>query len=128
MGSTFSKKIGFRKVEIQTNVETCPEMVRNGSRKMIGGSREVRVGQNLAANPLEGLPEARNVFKNPQKANNFENHENQCFFVFFLFPGVGPIVPIFTVWGHPLQSFPSVETIILHSIAIRIPLKIIAPK
>ena len=63
MGLTFSKKVGFRKVEIQTNIEHCPKIVRNGSRKMIWGSREVRKGQNCAPDAMEALPDPKNLIK-----------------------------------------------------------------
>ena len=86
MGATFSKRVGFRKVEIQKNVENCPKMGWNGSRKMIGGSREVRKGQNCAANPLEGLPDLKTLLKNSKKVKNLENPENQGFPYFSYFP------------------------------------------
>ena len=101
----FRKKLDFEKSKSKKNNKNCPKICWNGFRKMIGGSREVRKGQNCAPNPLEGLPDLKNPLKNSKKVKNHENQENQRFFVFFLFPGVGPIVVIFTVWGHPLQSF-----------------------
>ena len=84
MGSTFSKKVGFWKVEIQKNVENCAKMGWNGFRKMIGGSQEVRKGQNCAANPLEGFPDLQNPFKNSKKVKNPKDPENQQKSVFFL--------------------------------------------
>ena len=67
MGSTFLKRIGFRKAEIPKNVENCSKMIRNGSRKMIRVSREVRKEQKFVPNALEGLQEARNPLKNSKK-------------------------------------------------------------
>ena len=66
----FRKNVRFRKNEVQKIVGNFEKMLRKGYRKMIRGSREVRVGQNLAANPLEGLPEARNQFKNSKNGKN----------------------------------------------------------
>ena len=64
MGSTFSKIVGFRKVEISKKYKKCPKMIRNGSRKMIGGFREVRKGQNCAPDAMEALPDPNNPIKN----------------------------------------------------------------
>ena len=54
------------KIEIRKNVEKCAKMIRNGSRKMIQGSQDHGMDENCAPNPLEGLPEARNPFKDKQ--------------------------------------------------------------
>ena len=105
MGSTFSKRLEFRKIEIPKNIKNRPKMIRNGSRKMILRSGDLRKEQNCVPNPLEGLPDLQNPFENLKKAKNPTNLKNRGFSVFFLFPGVGPITPIFTVWGHWLESF-----------------------
>ena len=68
---------------------------------MLRGFCDLRKKQNFAPDPLEGLPDHKNPFKNSKKAKNLKNHENQRFSVFSYFPGVGPIGPIFTVWGSP---------------------------
>ena len=104
MGSTFSKRVEFRKVEIPKNVKHCPKMIRNGSRKMLQGSREVRVGQNCAPNSLEGLPDLQNPFKNSKKVKNPKNREHQQKSVFFLgclFFRCGPLCGV----GGPAQPF-----------------------
>ena len=80
------------------------KIVRNGSRKMISGSREVRKGQNCAADPLEALPDPKTAIKISKMNKNVENLENGGISVFFLLPGVVPIAAISAVWGHPLWS------------------------
>ena len=60
MGATFSKKV--RNFEHQKRGKIL-KIVRNGSRKMAAGSREVRKGQNFAADPLGALPDPKNGLK-----------------------------------------------------------------
>ena len=62
MGSTFSKRVEFRKVAIPKNDENWSKIIRNGSRKMILRSGDLRKEQNCVPNPLEGLPDLKNPF------------------------------------------------------------------
>ena len=65
--------------EIMKKIEICPKMIRNGSRKMIRGSREVRKEQIFAPNPLEGLPDLQNPFKNSKKIKSRKINRNPYF-------------------------------------------------
>ena len=104
MGSTFSKRVEFRKVAIPKNDENCPKMIRNGSRKMIQRSGDLRKEQNCAPDPLEGLPEARNPVKNSKKANNHKIRNINDFPYFSYFP-VWALYGLFSGVGGMAQPF-----------------------
>ena len=57
-------------------------MVRIGSRKLISGFRDVRKGQNCAADPLGALPDPKTAIKVAKMDENVENLENGGFLGF----------------------------------------------
>ena len=85
----FRKELNFEKSKSNKMSNFGRKFVEMGFRKMIGGSRKVRKGQNCVPDPLEGLPDLKNQFKNSKKAKKHKNPKNQGFSVFSYFSGVG---------------------------------------
>ena len=79
-------------------VRKMSKMVRNRSRKIIRGFREVRKGQNFAPDSLGALPDPKTAIKITKMSKNVENLENGRISVFFLLPGVG-LLRLFLLFG-----------------------------
>ena len=87
-GIDFFEKCSISK---NRNPENCPKMFRNGSRKMIWGSREVRKGQNCAPDAMEALPDPKNPFKISKKAKKPLKSGKSKIFRIFLFSRCGQL-------------------------------------
>ena len=81
-GIDFSKNVEISNIQNPENPKNCRKVVRNGSGKVLPGSRQVRMRQNCVPNPMECLPEPKTPVKNSKHPKICENPENPGFSYF----------------------------------------------